>query len=62
MSSYIHCPACHAKVGEYIDNGKRVAVCHSGRCTYLDHSGATECPNPRCKTVVRVQVPKEGKK
>lgn len=57
--SYIHCPKCHSKVAEYELEGKRAKVCHAKRCTYLDHTGATDCPN--CGTVVRVVVPEPGK-
>lgn len=55
MSKYIHCPQCHRIVGEYSADGKSVEVCHGGRCTRLDMSGATTCS---CGCTVQIKVPK----
>lgn len=55
MSKYIHCPKCHRKVGEYIDDGRRVQVCHDGRCTWFDASGGTSCS---CGTTVQITIPR----
>jgi hypothetical protein len=56
MSKHIHCPQCHRKLGEYTEGGKKVQVCHGGRCTWFEVSGATSC---QCGCTVRIEVPRD---